>query len=39
MIRDKMVSFMRDKRIQERLLREVKLTLNRAADIYVGLPK
>ena len=33
MIRDKIVFSMKDKRIQERLLREVKLTLERAVDI------
>ena len=33
MIRDKIVFAMKDKRIQERLLREVKLTLKRAVDI------
>ena len=33
MIRDKIVFSMKDKRIQERLLRELKLTLKRAVDI------
>ena len=33
MIRDKIVFFMKDNRIQERLLREVKLTFNRAVDM------
>ena len=33
MIRDKIVFSMKDKRIQERLLREVKLSLKRAVDI------
>ena len=33
MIRDKIVFSMKDKRIQERLLREVKLKLKRAVDI------
>ena len=33
MIRDKIVFSMKDKRIQERLLREVKLTIKRAVDI------
>ena len=33
MIRDKIVFSMKDKRIQERMLREVKLTLKRAVDI------
>ena len=40
MIRDKIVFSMKDERIQERLLREVKLTLKRAEQwVYVTLQR